>query len=161
MSQTDPFTNPSILVGRTETSDWLTIDQEHLSEFGHSTYLDDKYVDLTPSRNNALGPELVDGFMLLSLLVYFDFSSPLMYRPGMYGFNYGLDRVRFTKPVFVGERVRIRREIIEAESRGPNRLRVVSDIVMEVDREEPETVMIARWIMMPIDGAGETEGAAG
>ena len=150
------FSDPSALLGSAETSAWLTIDQEHLSEFGHSTYLDPAHVDLTPSRNHALGPELVDGFMLLSLLVYFDFSSPLLRTPGGYGFNYGLDKVRFVEPVFVGERVRVRREVVAAETRSPTRLRLTVDVTMEVDREVAEPVMFARWITMAVDGAAET-----
>jgi acyl dehydratase len=155
------FVDPSPLVGAEETSAWLTIDQEHLSEFGHSTYLDPAYVDLTPSRNHALGPELVDGFMLLSLLVYFDFSSPLLRTTGGYGFNYGLDRVRFVEPVYVGERVRVRREVVTAEPKSPSRLRLAVDITMEVNREEPETVMVARWITMVVDGQAEAAGVGG
>ena len=149
------FATPSSLVGTEDTSEWLQIDQEHLSEFGHSTYLDPTKVDLTPSRNHALGPELVDGFMLLSLLVYFDFSSPIVSTPGGYGFNYGLDRVRFTAPAFVEERVRVRRRVVAAEPKGPTRMRLTIDVTMEVDRKEPETVMVARWITMAVDGNAE------
>ena len=158
-AEANPFVEPAILIGAEETSAWLKIDQEHLAEFAHSTYLDPAHVDLTPSRNHAMGPELVDGFMLLSLLVYFDFSSPLMRAPGSYGFNYGLDRVRFTAPVFVGEQVRTVRKVVEAESKGPTRLRLVNDITMQVDREQPETVMVARWITMAVDGRAESEQA--
>lgn len=154
------FADPTPLIGTTTTTAWLTIDQEHLSEFGHSTYLDPAYVDLTPSRNHAMGPTLVDGFMLLSLLVYFDFSSPAVSTPGGYGFNYGLDRVRFTAPVFVGERVRVRRTVVAAEPKSPTRMRLTNDVTMEVDREDPETVMVARWITMAVDGASE-EAATG
>lgn len=151
-----PFTDPAALVGAEQTSAWLQIDQEHLSEFGHSTYLDPAHVDLTTSRNHALGPELVDGFMLLSLLVYFDFSSPLVSTEGGYGFNYGLDRVRFTAPVFVNERVRVRRQVVAVEAKGETRMRLTVDVTMEVDREQPETVMVARWVTMAVDGAAES-----
>lgn len=149
------FADPTDFVGATSVSEWLEIDQEHLSEFGHSTYLDPAHVDMTPSRNHALGPTLVDGFMLLSLLVHFDFASPTVDVPGGYGFNYGLDRVRFTAPVFVGERVRVRREVVEAEKRSDSRVRLVTDVTMEVDRDQPETVMVARWVTLAVDGDAE------
>jgi len=68
------------------------IDREHLREFAHATYLDRAYVDLTPSRNHALGADLVDGFPLLSLLVHFEFAVPLVQTDGRCGSNYGLDR---------------------------------------------------------------------
>ena len=102
------------LLGREDVSDWVTVDCEHLREFAHATYLDPAYVDLTPSRNHALGPDLVDGFLLLSLLVHFEFAVPLVRTDGRYGYNYGLDRVRFTAPVFAGQAVRVRREVVDA-----------------------------------------------
>ncbi len=92
------FDQAEQLLGHQDVSGWLTIDRAHLSEFAHATYLDPAYVDLTPSRNHALGPDLVDGFLLLSLLVQFEFAVPLVQTDGRYGYNYGLDRVRFTAP---------------------------------------------------------------
>ncbi|TXJ05950.1 MAG: hypothetical protein E6Q27_04820 [Aeromicrobium sp.] len=148
----------SAQIGDSIVSDWLVIDQEHLSEFGHSTYLDPAYVDLSVSKNNALGPTLVDGFMLLSLLVYFDFANPVAHVEGGYGFNYGFDRVRFTEPVFVNEAVRVRRTVVAIQEKTPTRTLITYDITLEVQREEPVTAMVARWIVMTIDGA--SEGAA-
>lgn len=141
------------LTGRTDTSDWLTIDQEHLSEFAKATYLEPERVDLTPSRNHAMGPELVDGFLLLSLLVYFDFASPLLRIAGGYGFNYGLDRVRFTKPLFVGQKVRLHRTVADIEQKSPTRVLVTLDTSLESDKGE--TVMVARWLYLLVDGAAE------
>ena len=97
------FDQAEQLLGHEDVSGWLTIDLAHLREFAHATYLDPAYVDLTPSRNHALGPDLVDGFLLLSLLVHFEFAVPLVQTDGRYGYNYGLDRVRFTGPVFAGQ----------------------------------------------------------
>ncbi|WP_052195364.1 MaoC/PaaZ C-terminal domain-containing protein [Deinococcus radiopugnans] len=145
----------SSFVGMESLSDWLTIDQEHLSEFSHSTYLDPAHVDLTASRNHALGPELVDGFLLLSLLVYFNFKSPLSSLDGSYGFNYGLDRVRFTSPVFLGEPVRVRRKVTQVVDKTPTRTLVTVDIEMEAGRESPRVVMVARWLYMLVDGNAE------
>lgn len=143
------------LIGVSDVSDWLEIDQEHLSEFGHSTYLDAQYVDLTVSKNNALGPTLVDGFMLLSLLIYFDFAKPMFQTEGGYGFNYGFNRVRFTEPVFVNESIRVRRTVTDVQEKTPTRQLVTYDIVLEVQRDEPVTAMVAQWIVMAVDGAAE------
>ncbi|NLC98756.1 MAG: hypothetical protein GX678_06745 [Actinomycetales bacterium] len=148
-------TGSQSVIGASDVSDWLVIDQEHLSEFGHSTYLDAQYVDLTISKNNALGPTLVDGFMLLSLLVYFDFAKPMLQTEGGYGFNYGFNRVRFTEPVFVNEAVRVRRTVIDVQQKTPTRQLVTYDVVLEVQRDEPVTAMVAHWIVMAIDGAAE------
>lgn len=141
------------MVGKSDTSDWLTIDQEHLSGFAAATYLEPDRVDLTPSRNNAMGPELVDGFLLLSLLVYFDFSSPLLKLAGGYGFNYGLDRVRFTAPLFVDHKVRLHRTVVGVTPKSPTRALVTVDSTMESD--QGDTVMVARWLYLLVDGAAE------
>lgn len=142
-------------VGETRVSSWLVIDQEHLSEFGHSTYLDPAFVDLTMSQNNALGPTLVDGFMLLSLLVHFDFADPILDLEGGYGFNYGFNRVRFTEPVFVNEAVRVHRTVVDVQEKSASRHLITYDITLEVQRELPTTAMVAQWVVMSIDGAAE------
>lgn len=138
------------LVGTKLESGYLKIDQEHLSEFAHATYLDEEYVDLTVSKNNALGPELVDGFLLLSLLTYFSFDQPLIEVEGAYGFNYGLDKVRFTAPVMVNDEVRVVREITSAVSKTDTRARLVESITM-YKRGFDHHVMVADWVMMYVD----------
>lgn len=143
------------LVGRQDTSDWLPLDQEHLSAFATATYLEEDRVDLTPSRNHALGATLVDGFLLLSLLVYFDFASPLLRIDGGYGFNYGTERVRFTAPVFVGQQVRLHRTVVDVQPRTATRTLVTLDTTMESDKGE--TVMVARWLYLLVDGKAEQE----
>ena len=140
-------------------SDWLELDREHLQGFAAATYLEPGRVDLTPSRNHPLGADLVDGFLLLSLLVYFGFREPAVAgTAGTYAFNYGTDRVRFTRPVFVGERVRLRRTVVTAVPRTPTRLLVTTDNVLEVDRDPVATAMVARHLMLQVDGAAEVVG---
>jgi|26BtaG_2_1085354.scaffolds.fasta_scaffold06943_1 acyl dehydratase len=145
---------PETLIGHKETSDWLTIDEEHLKAFAHASYLEADRIDLTPSRNHALGPELVDGFLLLSLLVYFDFASPLFRTEGGYGFNYGVDRVRFTQPVYVGQRVRLHRTVADIKQKTPTRMLATMDTELEVEGSD-KPAMIARWLLMLVDGASE------
>ncbi|WP_256840531.1 MaoC/PaaZ C-terminal domain-containing protein [Ornithinimicrobium faecis] len=142
------------LTGQSETSAWLQIDESHLKDFGRASYLEPDRVDLTPSRNHAMGPTLVDGFLMLSLLVYFDFSSQLFRTPGGYAFNYGLDRVRFTKPVFAGDSVRLKRTVVDVVRKSPTRLLVTLDCELEM-QSTGETAMVARWLYMIVDGQGE------
>lgn len=143
------------LVGHTDVTGWLTVDREHLRSFTHASYLEPEHVDLTTSRNHALGDDLVDGFLLLSLLVYFDFAYPMMNNSGGgYGYNYGLDRVRFTAPVFVGNQVRLRRTVADVQVKSPTRRRITVDIEMESDGAQTP-VMYARWIMLAVHGDAE------
>lgn len=159
MSTDQTFDDITALTGRSETSDWLQIDEEHLKAFALASYLEPDRVDLTPSRNHAMGPTLVDGFLLLSLLVYFDFAAPLLRVEGGYGFNYGTDRVRFTKPVFVGDSVRLKRTVVDVIRKSPTRLLVTLDCELEM-QSTGETAMVARWLYMLVDGQSEAQAEA-
>ena len=111
-------------------------------------------MDLTPSRNHALGPDLVDGFLLLSLVVHFEFAEPLVQTDGRYGYNYGLDRVRFTRPVFADQAVRVLRAVAAVQRRSASRVLVTVDHTMEA-QDSPAPVMVARWLMLYVDGRAE------
>lgn len=128
-------------------SPYMAIDQEHLAEFSSATYLDPQYTDLTASKNNPLGATLVDGFLLLSMLTAFQFNNSPLVEAGMYGFNYGLDRVRFTRPVFVGENIRCVATLVEAEARPDGTWRVITDNVIEVEGSD-KPAMVARWVCL-------------
>lgn len=142
------------LIGTTKTSAPLTIDENHLKSFAFSTYLDEEYVDLSISKNNALGPELVDGFLLLSLLTFFSFDKPFFELKGAYALNYGVDRVRFISPVFVGDEVFVSRTATRAKPVSPTRIRLEETVEMKRVSDE-ELVMVAEWITYVIDGAEE------
>lgn len=146
--------NPTNLIGVTKTSHPLKIDKDHLQSFGYSTYLDESYVDLTISRNNAFGPDLVDGFLLLSLLTYYSFDAPFVELEGAYALNYGLNRVRFTSPVMVGDEVFVSRTVTDAKKVSPTRTRLEEKVTMK-KATDGELVMIAEWISYIIDGAAE------
>ncbi|WP_029088301.1 MaoC/PaaZ C-terminal domain-containing protein [Brevibacterium album] len=124
------------------TSEWFELDEEHLREFAHSTYLDPEHVDLTISRNNPFGSDLVDGFWMVSMLLYFNFKYGRRGSDREYGFNYGLDGVRFTAPLILGERIRVRAVIedVRPHARG---VIVSTRNTMEVEgRDKPCMVAV-------------------
>lgn len=129
------------------TSDWLAIDAEHLSAFATASYLDPEHADLTASKNNPLGSSLVDGFLLTSLLTLFHFNNSPVRSQGIYGFNYGLDRVRFTHPVFIGQRIRCVATIAEVTPRPDGTVLVATDNTIEIDGEA-KPAMVARWLSL-------------
>lgn len=128
-------------------SPWMAIDQEHLGQFAFSTYLDSAFTDLTASKNNPLGAELVDGFLLLSMLTAFHFNNSPIEGEGIYGFNYGMDRVRFTHPVFVGQRIRCVATIAAVDPREDGTYLVTTDNTIEIEGNE-KPAMVARWISL-------------
>jgi acyl dehydratase len=129
-------------------SDWLAIDQTHLQLFAAATYLTDADVDLTMSRNNPYGTDLVDGFLLLSLLVHFRFQThPFGNNPGAWGLNYGLDRVRFLTPVMAGQRLRCRIRLLQISEKRPGQLLIKTEDTLEVEGGK-KPAMVAEWLTL-------------
>lgn len=128
------------------TSPWITIDQEHLAQFSWSTYLDPEYTDLTASKNNPYGSELVDGFLLVSLLTSIQFNYSPVRVSGIYGLNYGLDRVRFVSPVFVGQRIRFVSVLDKLEPRGEGVLVTTTNTIEIEGQDKP--AMVATWLTL-------------
>ncbi len=127
-------------------SDWLAIDREHLQLFARATYLTPDDVDMTFSRNNAYGPDLIDGFLLLSLLTYFHFQAqPYGREPGAWGLNYGLDRVRFLSPVMVGQRLRCRIKLLDVQEKRAGQILVKTLDTLELENSD-KPAMIAEWL---------------
>ena len=61
----------------------------------------------------GIGPDLVDGFQVLSLLTYWNAKYLPVDKTGLWGLNYGLDTVRFLEPVMGGDRTRARCDVVE------------------------------------------------
>ena len=133
-------------------SDWLAIDREHLQAFGRATYLTPDDVDMTFSRNNQYGPDLIDGFMLLSLLTHFHFQAqPYGREPGAWGLNYGLDKVRFLTPVMVGQRLRCRIQLLDVKEKRAGQILVKTLDTLELENSE-KPAMVAEWLgLMMLD----------
>ncbi|MGB3697529.1 MAG: MaoC/PaaZ C-terminal domain-containing protein [Gordonia sp. (in: high G+C Gram-positive bacteria)] len=129
-------------------SDWFTLDREHLQQFAWSTYLDPEHVDLTVSHNNPLGADLVDGFWQVSMLLYFHFKYGAGGADGEYGFNYGLDRVRFPAPLMLGQRIRVHCQILAAADH-PSGTLVTTRNTMEVEGQE-RPCMVADLLLLRI-----------
>ena len=133
-------------------SDWLAIDREHLQAFARATYLTPDDVDMTFSRNNRYGADLVDGFLLLSLLTHFHFQvQPYGREPGAWGLNYGLDKVRFLSPVMIGQRVRCHIQLLDAQEKRPGQILVKTLDTLELENSE-KPAMVAEWLgLMMLD----------
>src|SRR4051794_17329238 len=90
-------------------SDWLTITQERVTAFAQVTDDPDwMHIDVDRARQGPLGTTIAQGFLTLSMLLFF--SHQTRYRPEKidYALNYGLNRVRWPTPVRVGARIRNR-----------------------------------------------------
>lgn len=88
------------------TSEWLAIDQPRIDRFAEATG-DHQWIHVDAARAAAgpFGTTVAHGFLTLSLIPHF-FETAFAIDDVRMGINYGLNRVRFTKPVPVGGRLR-------------------------------------------------------
>jgi acyl dehydratase len=88
------------------SSDWVLVDQERIDRFADATG-DHQWIHVDPSRasKGPYGMPIAHGFLTLSLLPAF-FATAFEIRRSTMGVNYGLNKVRFMRPVPVGSRLR-------------------------------------------------------
>jgi acyl dehydratase len=122
------------------TSDWETIDQEQINQFAQATH-DHQWIHVDPDMA-AQGPfrtTVAHGYLSLALLPYF-VSQVLNVADARMGINYGIEKVRFTAPVPVGSRVRLKAALKSSEKRGEGVLyRIATEIEIE-DSDKPAMV---------------------
>ncbi|MBE8539940.1 MaoC/PaaZ C-terminal domain-containing protein [Geoglobus acetivorans] len=102
------------------------------------------HTDVEFSRNTVFGERIAQGMLVLSvalgmidqvLLSRYDVSSVVAF--------YGIEDVRFLEPVFIGDTIRARAEVVEKRDAGEK-----SGVVtyrLEVINQKNEVVLIARY----------------
>ena len=97
-------------------SDWVMVDQDRINAFAHATG-DHQWIHVDEDRagQGPFGSTIAHGFLTLSMLPLFLDQSLRIERLGM-SINYGLNKVRFTSPVPVGSRLRVRLSLVSCES---------------------------------------------
>jgi acyl dehydratase len=100
------------------TTDWETIDQERIDKFAEATN-DHQWIHVDPdmAAQGPFGSTVAHGYLSLSLLPYF-VSQVLSVADAKMGINYGTEKVRFTAPVPVNSRIRMKARLASSEKRG-------------------------------------------
>jgi acyl dehydratase len=114
------------------TSDWETIDQDQINQFAEATH-DHQWIHVDPdmAAQGPFGTTVAHGYLSLSMLPYF-VSQVLNVADAKMGINYGIEKVRFTAPVPVGSRVRLKAALKSSEKRGEGVLyRIATEIEIE------------------------------
>jgi acyl dehydratase len=122
------------MVGReVGLSDWFTVTQERIDAFAEATE-DRQWIHVDPERaaRGPLGGTVAHGFLLLSLVTFFNFRNEVFSGRFRMAVNYGLDRVRFPHSVRAGSRVRNRAVLKKIEKRGFRRILVTVENTMEI-----------------------------
>lgn len=136
-------------------SEWHRVSQPLVNQFAEATD-DRQWIHLDTERaGREMGGTIAHGFLILSLLPMM-MEDMLRVEGAAHILNYGLNRVRFTRPVPVGSRVRGRQRILSVEERGNARM-VVSEMIVEIEGvERPACVAESLMLYIP---AGAAEAA--
>lgn len=123
------------MVGReVGLSDWFTVTQERTDAFAAATE-DRQWIHVDPDRaaRSRLGGTVAHGFLLLSLVPFFNSKNEVFTGRIRMAVNYGLDRVRFPHSVRTGSRVRNRAVLKKIEKRGFRKVLVTVENTMEIE----------------------------
>ena len=117
-------------------SDWFVVTQERIDAFAAATE-DRQWIHVDPERasRSPLGGTIAHGFLLLSLVPFFNFSNEVFKGRFRMAVNYGLDRVRFPQSVRAGSRVRNRAVLKKIEKRGFRKVLVTVENTLEAEGE--------------------------
>ena len=142
------FAHPNDLLGHVGdeigVSGWLEVDQARVNAFAKiAGKPEPQWIHLDQERAAKElpgGKTIVHGYLLLSLFPrltaeFFDVGQV------RHTLNYGLNRLRFTAPVPVGARVRLRQTIGAAEKSKDGGIRLTLDGVLEVENSERPAVV--------------------
>ena len=133
-------------------SDWLTIDQKRIDEFGHATNdMNRIHVDPEFARTNSpFGGIVAHGFLTLALLTHLSQSAEMMPDGVDYGINIGFERVRFLAPVPVNTAIRMKATALACEPRQPGRWTFKCRCNLDV-RETGRVALSAVWTVLFIN----------
>ena len=98
-------------------SEWFLVDQERIDGFAEAT--EDRqwiHVDQERARESEMGGTIAHGYLMMSLLPNLFFQLVEFTDMGMM-INFGLDKVRFMRPVPSGSEVHLKARLISARKR--------------------------------------------
>jgi len=130
-------------------TDWVTLDQERVNGFADATG-DHQWIHVDPDLavQGPFGGTIAHGYLSLSLLPGL-LPEVLTVQGARMGINYGIDKVRFTAPVPVGSRVRLKARLLSAERRGEG---VLYKLGVEVEIEGGEKPALVGEVLYLVFG---------
>lgn len=150
MTKTIKATDLPGLVGTVlAPSPWLEISQERVNQFADATK-DHQFIHVDPEKaaQTPFGGPIAHGFLTLSLLSYLNAQSAVVPENLAMGINYGSDKVRYLKPVRVGQRIRSHQRILEVTEKKPGQWLLRSDVSVEIEGEETPALVAEILSMM-------------
>jgi acyl dehydratase len=118
-------------------SEWVTVDQEMIDKFADATG-DHQWIHVDVERAKTEmpgGKTIAHGFLTLSLVPRLGANIwSITHRSR--GVNYGLNKLRFTAPVAVDSRVRLRQNLMAAEDVKDDGIRMIFENIIEIEGQE-------------------------
>lgn len=99
-------------------SDWHKISQDHVNQFAEATG-DHQWIHVDPemAKQGPFGTTVAHGYLSLSLLPML-MGQVMSISDARMGLNYGTEKIRFTNPVPVGSRVRLKAKLLDGKRKG-------------------------------------------
>jgi acyl dehydratase len=145
------------LVGREfAPTAWITVDQPRIDQFADCTD-DHQFIHVDPERVARETPfprTLAHGFLLLSLVAGHRQRDFPKVQDIALVLNYGMEKVRFTLPVFSGSRVRYHTRVVAAEPRGAGRVLLRQEARLEVEGQDKPALLAELLSLYIARGAG-------
>lgn len=125
--------------------EWFTIEQARIDRFAEDTE-DRQWIHVEPEKAAAspFGSTIAHGFLTLSLLPHLA-NSARRFDGVRMGVNYGLNAVRFPRPVNVGSRIRARVTITDVTDLPDGGLQLVSRVAVEIEGSD-KPACVAEWV---------------
>jgi acyl dehydratase len=132
-------------------SKWITVDQKMIDDFAKTTQ-DEQWIHVDPERAAAetpFGGSIAHGFLTLSLASRFAYDCFNMLPGQSMGINYGMNKLRFLKPVLAGSRLRGRFTLQKVTAKGPTNMLRENLLTIEIEGEETPA-LIAEWLGLAV-----------
>ena len=132
------------------TSEWLLVAQDRVDGFAEVTD-DHQWIHVDPERAHSgpFGGTIAHGYLTLSLLPRL-LGTLLEVTDEVRGTNYGLDKIRFTRPVPVGSSIRLAAQIIDAQVRDDQGVKFAVSVQIQIQGQD-RPAMVGQSIYLAYD----------
>lgn len=132
-------------------SNWILVDQKMIDDFAKTTH-DEQWIHVDPARAAAetpFGGTIAHGFLTLSLASRFAYDCFNMLPGQTMGINYGMNKLRFLKPVLAGSRLRGRFTLKKVIAKSETQMLRENRLTIEIEGEDTPA-LIADWLGMAV-----------
>ena len=131
-------------------SDWLDMTQERINQFADATD-DHQFIHTDPEKaaETPFGGTIAHGYLTLSMIAKLSFLSAFVPEGTTMGVNYGLNKVRFMKPVPVDSEIRAVTKVMSIDEKRPGQYLITNQVTIEIKGEKkPALIAVTLGLYM-------------